>query len=180
MKKIIDRRKVANEFNDYFNSIALKLNDSIISTSIFCAVPHSFEEFVISPNESSIFLNNCLESEVLKIISQFDNNYKCSDIPIPVINKSGHMICPVLAKYFNLFMAEGTFPDVFKVGKVTPIQKMGAPKMLVTIRLSQPCQYLVRSLKRLSINKSTTLLFHKALLMKINLALGNHIQLVML
>ena len=124
-EKVTDRRKVANEFNKYFNSIASKLNDSIISTDLSYSELQSFEEFLMPSNEGSIFLDDCSESELLEIISQLDNN-KSSDIPIRIIKKSAHVICPVLAKYFNLFMAEGTFPDVLKEGKVTPIYKKGS------------------------------------------------------
>ena len=75
-------------------------------------------------NKSSIFLDDCSEAELLEIISKLDNN-KSSDIPIRVIKKAAHVICPAMSAYFNVLMAEGTFPDVLKVGKVTPIFKKG-------------------------------------------------------
>ena len=84
----------------------------------------SFEDYLMPMNEKSIFLNDCSEAELLEIISNLDNN-KSSDIPIRVIKKSAHVICPALSCYFNTLMAEGTFPDVLKVGKVTPIFKKG-------------------------------------------------------
>ena len=121
-KKITERRVIANEFNKYFNSIAAKLNESI--TSLSDSNFSSFEEFLMPSNESSIFLDDCSVTELLDIIKQFDNN-KSSDIPIRVIKKSAHIICPYLCVYFNLFMATGHFPDVLKVGKVTPIFKKG-------------------------------------------------------
>ena len=60
----------------------------------------------------------------MEIISQLENG-KSSDIPIRVIKKSAHIICPVLAQHFNKLMMTGVFPDVLKVGKVTPIFKKG-------------------------------------------------------
>ena len=123
-KKITDRRVIASEFNNYFNSIATKLNESIINIDLSDCRFASFEDFLMPTNKSSIFLEDCTQDELLEIISQLDNN-KASDIPIRVIKKSAHVICPVLSTYFNVLMAEGTFPDVLKVGKVTPIFKKG-------------------------------------------------------
>ena len=60
----------------------------------------------------------------MEIISQLENG-KSSDIPIRVIKKSAHIICPVLAQHFNKLMMTGVFPDVLKVGKITPIFKKG-------------------------------------------------------
>ena len=121
-KKITDRRTIANGFNKYFNSIATKLNESItehsISNSKFC----SFEEFLMPSNENSIFLEDCNSQEILEIISELSNN-KASDIPIRVIKRSSHVISQTLAGYFNILMSDGVFPDVLKVGKITPIYK---------------------------------------------------------
>ena len=76
-------------------------------------------------NKNSIFLDDCSSEELLDIIKELDNN-KSSDIPIRIIKKSAHLICPLLSAYFNTFMKEGYFPDSLKVGKVTPIFKKGS------------------------------------------------------
>ncbi len=75
-------------------------------------------------NKNCIFLDDCDVVEIMDIISQFDNN-KSSDIPIRVIKKTAHVISPVLSAYFNVLMAEGIFPEVLRVGKVTPVFKKG-------------------------------------------------------
>ena len=126
-KKITDRRMIANHFNNYFNSIASKLNESVLSANVSDSRFQSFVDFLMPSNENSIFLDDCSPEELLEIISQFDNN-KASDIPVRVIKKAAHIISPVLANYFNLLMAEGTFPDVLKVGRVTPVFKKGNPE----------------------------------------------------
>ena len=123
-KKILDRRVICNEFNKYFNSIASVLNDSIADTDLSSSKFTSFEAFMMPSNKNSIFLDDCSVGELLEIVSQLDNN-KSSDIPIRIIKKSAHIICPYLSAYFNVCMTEGTFPDVLKVGKVTPIFKKG-------------------------------------------------------
>ena len=132
-QKILDRRIIANGFNKYFNSIASNLNESIneqtISDMGFC----SFEEYVMPSNINSIFLDECNSNEISRIINDFQNN-KSSDIPIKVIKKSSHVISPVLANYFNKLMTSGTFPDVLKVGRITPIFKKDNPECIENYR----------------------------------------------
>ena len=123
-RKILDRRVICNEFNKYFNSIASVLNDSIVGSDLSHMKFASFESFMRPANKNSIFLDDCSTEELLELISQLDNN-KSSDIPIRIIKKSAHIICPYLAAYFNVCMAKGCFPDILKVGKVTPIFKKG-------------------------------------------------------
>ena len=126
-KKVTDRRAIANAFNKYFNSIASQLNDSLIDHSS-PSTPNiqlsSFTDFLMPSNQNSIYLHYCTTEELLEIIKNFDNN-KASDIPIRIIKKSAHVICPTLAAYFCILMAIGKFPDVLKTGRVTPIYKKG-------------------------------------------------------
>ena len=123
-EKIMNRRKIANEFNKYFNSIASSLNEAIdestLNNSIFC----SFEEFMTKRIQNTIFLEDCDENEILEIISELQNG-KSSDIPIFVIKKAAHVFSFKLAEYFNILMKHGIFPDELKIGKVTPIYKKG-------------------------------------------------------
>ena len=126
-KKITNRRVISNEFNKYFNSIASNLNDTLVDHNISDSKFSSFEQFLGPSNKNSIFLEDCSQEEILKIIKEFDNN-KASDVPIRVVKKSAHIIAPVLELYFNVYMKNGVFPDILKVGKITPIFKKGNPE----------------------------------------------------
>ena len=130
---IVNRRFIANGFNKYFNSIASCLNDSVAEQLISESKFGSFEDFIMPANHKSIFLNDSTTEEILKIISEFDNS-KASDIPIKVVKKCAHVIAPKLADYFNILMNEGVFPDVLKVGKITPIYKKGNAESLENYR----------------------------------------------
>ena len=123
-------------------------------------------------NSNSIFLDDCSTDELLELISQLDNN-KSSDIPIRVIKKAAHIISPHLASYFNVCMAEGHFPDILKVGKVTPIFKKVMLKTLETTDLYQLFPYSGNSLKRSYIVEYIKLLYLKTSLIRINLVSGN-------
>ena len=125
--KITNRRAICNEFNKYFVSIASKLNDTLGECKMSDCKFKSFEDFLAPSNNQSIFLEDCSQEEILKLISELDNN-KASDIPIRIIKRVAHVISPILSEYFNLLMAKGCFPDALKVGKITPIFKKGDPE----------------------------------------------------
>ena len=131
--KITNRRLISNEFNKYFNSIASKLNDSLLENPLSSSVFRTFEDFLAPETPQSIFMEECSENEIMEIISNFDNN-KASDIPIRVIKRTSHVTAPVMAKYFNVLMMEGIFPEVLKVGKITPIFKKGSQEDLGNYR----------------------------------------------
>ena len=69
----------------------------------------------------------------MNIISELDNN-KSSDIPIKVVKKASHIISPILSDYFNRLMCHGIFPDVLKIGKITPIYKKGDSESIENYR----------------------------------------------
>ena len=121
-KLISDRRVIANEFNKYFISIATKMNNPEDYTVINIEPIQSFTEFLGHSNSSSVYLADSTPDEIKKIISELENS-KASDIPIKIIKKSSHIISPFLAKHFNNSMARGVFPNILKIGKITPVYK---------------------------------------------------------
>ena len=75
-----------------------------------------------SPATNSMVLFSCTPDEIMDIISELDNS-KSSDIPIRIIKKASHIISPILSEHFNNHMTDGVFPEVLKVGKITPVYK---------------------------------------------------------
>ena len=135
-KIVTDRRIISNEFNKYFNSIASNLNENIAKMSddgIPITNPPSFENYLNNPCNSTIFLADCTQDEVSRIISELENG-KSSDIPIKIVKKSSIKITPLLVTYFNLFMLSGIFPDILKTGRVNPIYKKDDPQYLENYR----------------------------------------------
>ena len=132
-EKVVERRIIANEFNKYFNSIASKLNESIAGIIITDCQFQSFADYIGTNSSNSIVLENCSTEEVLSIISELTNG-KSSDIPIHVVKKVSHTISPKLAEYFNVLMMNGIFPDVLKVGKITPIYKKDNSELIENYR----------------------------------------------
>ena len=125
--KITNRRVISNEFNKYFNSIASKLNESLSDSPISNSRLPSFLDFLAPANDKTMYLEDCSPDEIMSIISDLDNN-KASDIPIRIVKKVSHIIAPTLSMYYNILMKDGMFPEVLKIGKITPIYKKGNPE----------------------------------------------------
>ena len=81
-----------------------------------------FNDFMPPTIMNSMFLPDCTEEEILKIISELQNG-KSSDIPISVIKKCSPVLSPILAKRFNHLMTIGEFPDT--ISSNTGIHKEG-------------------------------------------------------
>lgn len=135
-ERILNRRVIANGFNSWFVSIAPKLNETLhinCSSGIQILPIKTFYDFLSPKNKNSIMLEDCSPDEILKVINEFENG-KASDIPISVIKKSSHVIAPVLSRYFNILMSKGTFPDILKTGRITPVYKKGNPEEIENYR----------------------------------------------
>ena len=71
-----------------------------------------------------IYLSPTSASEIENIVQKFEND-KASDISVVIIKKCLSYISGHLSGFFNQFLFTGTFPDILKVGKITPIFKKG-------------------------------------------------------
>ena len=122
-QKVVDRRIIANKFNEYFVTLAQNMNNSVTDEiSISGAEIPSFLSYIHKSVESSMFLNECTNDEILALIHDLEIG-KASDIPIKLIKISSHVINPILKQYYNNFMQTGYFPDSLKIRKVTPVFK---------------------------------------------------------
>jgi len=114
-----EKRVIAHSFNSYFISIAKHLNDSIDLT--LQSVP-TFESFMFSRSNKSMVLEACTPDEIELIVKSFSNS-KSSDVPIYAVKQCITILSPILSHHFNHFMDIGVFPDVLKIGKITPVYK---------------------------------------------------------
>ena len=134
---IMCRRKIANKFNEYFASLASKLNNNLFSETNDDGLPvehvGSFNQYLSKAVESSIFMEDTSVDEVMEIINGFENG-KSSDIPVIVLKKSANLISPTLVRLYNNCMTDGIFPTVFKKGKISPIFKKGNKASLENYR----------------------------------------------
>ena len=130
------RRIIADEFNNYFSSIALKLNAQAAHNQ-HAGIPitplPTFNNYLIKRTPNSIYLYDCNTEEIHNIIKELDSN-KSSDISIRLVKMSANITSPFLSKYFSLFMQNGTFPRCLKQGTITPVYKKGNPQLLDNYR----------------------------------------------
>ena len=112
---------IANTFNEYFCSLAENLHKSINNRN---SKWHNFRNYLPKAVESSIFIEDTTNDEMIEIIKEFHND-KSSDIPIVVVKHTAEIIAPMLCKMYNVCIREGTFPQILKHGKITPIYKKG-------------------------------------------------------
>ena len=135
-KRVTDRRMIANEFNNYFVSLAAKLNEKYTSTTLqgLPIVPiQSFHDYLPKSNQSSIFMYECTHEEVSKIITELKKG-KSSDIPINVVKYSAPVVIPYLVNLFNTSLHKGLFPDELKTGRITPIYKKDNEELMENYR----------------------------------------------
>ena len=133
---IKERRVIADEFNKYFVSVASNLNEKAYVDMCYdvpiTPIPH-FSDFIGKRVNNSMFFEPCSAEEIKSIISNLDGG-KASDISIRVLKRCTDVLVPQLAKFYNTFINLGIFPDILKIGQITPIFKKGNPQLLQNYR----------------------------------------------
>ena len=100
-----DKKKIANGFNQFFASVAKKLNTKLYSSILNCANNHcnDFQGFLKNRVNSTIYFSPTTASEIEDIIKDFKND-KASDISIYILKKCSSHISLKLSEFFNNFM----------------------------------------------------------------------------
>ena len=116
---IADPLSIANVFNDFFSTVAQKVQPKIKFSS------KSFSDFLPTNIHESIILHQITEDEISKIISSL-NSSKSTDpnsIPTKTLKLLQVQISKHLTDIFNLSFTTDIFPQSLKSAKVNPIQK---------------------------------------------------------
>ena len=132
-----ERRAIADEFNKYFISIASILNENALKENTCYGVPivpiPHFSTFIANRVNDSMYFHPCSEDEIKGIINGLDSG-KASDISIRVLKKCAQIFVPYLTNFYNNFIELGIFPDILKIGQISPIFKKGNPQLLQNYR----------------------------------------------
>ena len=131
--RVVERRVIANKFNEYFSSIASKMNENNCNNGIYLEPLPTFLDFMPQRTKQSLFFYDCDQEEISEIISNLKNG-KASDFPIRVIKQLSSILSPALAVQFNYLISQGLFPSVLKLGKITPIYKKDNEELLENYR----------------------------------------------
>ena len=133
-ERITCRRAIANKFNEYFVTLASHLNAGMDGLNGLPVLDlPNFQSYLANKEQSSIYLSETNEDEIIEIIKGFENG-KASDIPVILIKRSAYIISSVLTKLYNKNIESGIFPENFKIGKVTPVYKKDNPELLENYR----------------------------------------------
>ena len=127
---LTDERQIANEFDNYFSSIA----DNLVKK-----IPNSlthFTNYLGNSFKNSIFLKPTYPQEIAQIIATLQPKLSCGYdiIPLRVIKYIPPNKLKVLAYIFNLSYSQGVYINCFKTARVVQIFKKGDPESIANYR----------------------------------------------
>ena len=116
---VTDKDKIANEFNNFFNSIASKIDSKIVKTE------SKFHDSLNNPNEKTFFLNPTTAEEIEDHLKWLNGREAVgiNSIPTKILKTFKKTLSQPPAELFNLVFSTGTFPDACKIAKVIPLHK---------------------------------------------------------
>ena len=115
-----DEKNISNLFNSYFVNMGKNLADGLSSTAID---PLSY---LAERRVNCFYFFPTNSEEICTLLTSFKNKKSSLNIiPIIVLKQICHIIGPLIAELFNQSIAEGVFPEILKLGRVTPLHKAG-------------------------------------------------------
>lgn len=120
-RQVSDATSVANIFNEYFSKIA----DDLIQRNFQTPSTNHTENY--KPPKGSMFLRQVTGSELMLTMNTL-KKLSCGfdGIPDCIISQTRYQIAEPLMHIINHSFTTGTFPDLLKIAKVTPLHKKGA------------------------------------------------------
>ena len=118
--------KLASSFNDFFISKIAKIRDTLLSAKPDSNI-HPEPTPPAAPNPLLTF-SQILESNVLEL-TRSSPSKSCDLDPCPtqIVKDSADIVVGSITMIINLSLAEGKFPDTFKITHVTPLLKETSP-----------------------------------------------------
>ena len=125
-KPILDPEAIANRFNDHFTSVHKKVNSSQRGEPFDAHMLNDYVDQKV-PEETKFSISQVKESFVLNQLQKLAVNKATGidDISAKYLKLAAPVIANTPTKIFNLSIQNGTFPDILKKAKVTPVFKYG-------------------------------------------------------
>ena len=114
--------QVAQQFNDYFTSIAKEIKTKIRQSK------YHFTDYLKEPNLKDFSLRPCTPESLQSIIDGLNSNKSSgpNSIPTAILKLIKESISIPLSKLINYCFDKGIFPQILKEAKVIPVFKSGS------------------------------------------------------
>ena len=116
---VTDNKVIANEFNNFFNSIATKIDSKSVQTKT------TFQDTLKNPNEKSFFIHPTTKEEIEDNIKLL-NDHKTTGpngILTQILKQFKKLLSEPLNNLINLSFTTGVFPNIAKIAKIVPLYK---------------------------------------------------------
>ena len=125
----IDECDIAEQFSEYFSSVANDLRENLPSSNVD---PISY----LAPRiPSSMYLSPVSIEECSKLIKNIKNTKgNINEIPVTILKEIHNYIVPTICKIINLSFSTGTFPLCLKRATIIPVFKNGNPNLVKNYR----------------------------------------------
>ena len=119
-----DEKKIANIMNDHFTNVPLKIASSLSNPSNL-----DYRYYLRGNYFHSFFLQPLNVHQIIKITLEFNNTPSEGYLGIPskIVKSIIDLIAEPLMLIFNKCIEIGYFPDILKIGQITPVFKSGDP-----------------------------------------------------
>ena len=113
-----DPTKIADGFNNYFSTVAEKLQQNIFFNE-------NFTKYLNAPLDHNFLFRSVDDTEIILIIYSLQNNKATGphSIPTVILKLIKQNISFPLKEIINMSFATGIYPDKLKIAKVIPVFK---------------------------------------------------------
>jgi len=135
--QITDKEKIAQEFNQYFNEIAIDLSTKFTDKC-------SFKNYLTIEHKEAVSFKNVNTDEISFAIKSLKNKCSCgpNDISNNIVIKNSLFFSKILNRLINDSIDIGNFPSCLKTSKIIPVHKNGTKTSLSNYRpISLQCTF---------------------------------------
>ena len=126
-EKVYDETIICEEFGRYFIENPKKIHNEVppCNTSFLDRIPVS---------NASMSFHPVTPSEIKIYIKKLKKNGRIDDLSKRFLVLCIDHVSPYISTLFNLCVNQGTFPDIFKLAKITPVFKKGKRDLVTNYR----------------------------------------------
>ena len=119
---ITDPALVANNFNNFFSSIGMQIQNKIHSDHT------NFQQYLTNPSNVEFIVRPVEPDEVCKLISSFKINKSLgpNSVPQQILSLVKNEISESLTTLINMSFSSGVYPNKLKIAEIIPVHKSGS------------------------------------------------------